>query len=290
MVANVILHLGAHKTASTHFARLLRRNGSACDKAGLARPRKEIIRRILTPSLSLPGRVVETQFVESTVLQQLKSDHKRVVISEENIIGNCKALLGSNGFYPRARKRLKNALKILNADDFAVFLAIRNPATFVVSAYGETIRSHGYMDFKEYLNDTELTKLRWTKLLRVIKEEIGDTPIYVWTFENYDVNKSKLLELVLNLNDETKLNLESNNQLVRVGLSGRAIEEMCRKEIDVGKKLSQDEIDKIMEEYPKSDEFPAPDYWTEDQRLLLNKSYQKDIRQIQKLPGVQFLF
>ena len=284
----VMLHLGAHKTASTHFNRTLRRNKPLTQKNNIAVPKKDAIRALVTRRL-MDMSMETARALQDDVLADLLDGQDTMFLSDENILGTSVHLFSENQMYHTAAWRVKRATQILGQDGVELMLAVRNPADFLVSAYGETIRSYGYVAFRDYLDGTPVAELSWTKLVRRLMRASGGRPMTVWTYENYHDTLPQLMNMVLGQPMTNPVDYTPIDEIVRPGLSQRAIDEIqhaCEVETADTEQISFEDIVKA---YPKSADCPAPDPWTAGERMVIDTMYRRDLRKIANMDGVTFL-
>ncbi len=283
----VVLHLGAHKTASTHFHRLFIHNENLCDPFDLSVPKKKPIRKyftkILVPSVEITPNTTKEMF------EVLSDGRKNLFISDENIIGTPQGLMRDGCFYRNAHAKLQRAFSMLEpVSDVKLMLAIRNPTTFVASSYGETIRSQGFLSFKDYRREMKPKEMSWLDLVHRIKSAMPGLDLLVWRFEDYRKVLPELISYV-NTSDPEEIDYSESSGVVRPGLSQKAIDEikvLCNKFPET---TSSDDYEEIVRLYPKSDSFPAPKPWNENQIARLTALYEQDVEAIKKLDDVTFL-
>lgn len=283
------LHLGAHKTASTHFNRMLRKNSHLTDQYDVAVPKKDDIRTLVTRQLAEGGELLRVRSSKKKALKTLLDGHKTLFLSDENILGTPNRLFQDGLMYPMAAKRLRRALKFVRGSEVELMLAVRAPTTFVTSSYGEAMRAYGFQEFDDYVGDTPLTAMRWGKLIRRLMRVAPELNVTVWTYENYRETLPRLMRMALGLPEDAELEYRDIENVVRPGLSQRAIDEirkMCETLSDAPEQATMEEVVKA---FPKSDEFPAPKPWSDEQASQLEKMYRKDLRQIAEMERVTFL-
>jgi hypothetical protein len=284
----VLVHLGAHKTASTHFNRLLRKNGTLTSQFSVAVPRKDEIRSLVTRRLS-GGNLKETGPMRAEVVGVLAQGARTLFLSDENILGTPNRLVQNGVMYPSAGKRVRAALRLLGDGPVELMLAVREPGSFAVSSWGEAMRSWGYLDFRAYIGADPIPSLRWSQLVRRILAARSGIRLTVWTFENYREKTPELVADVLGLESLEGHDLLDIDSVVRPGLSQRAVDEIrviCEGSVD---SPSQDTFEEIVKTFPKSDAFPAPRPWSEEELKALSEQYRRDVRRLSQFDGVRFL-
>jgi hypothetical protein len=179
------IHLGAHKTATTHFQDLLQENSSALAEAGT----------LFVPRCELRSRKINTRIVRGELnrdllcaLQSGPSELRpsaagicKVLLSEENILGTSADLL-EVPLYPRAESRLRAWANILRGEDVRLYLTIRNFADILPSAYSQATRQGQALPaFEMYAQNTP----SWVELTKRINRVFPTAPLTIWTFESY---------------------------------------------------------------------------------------------------------
>ena len=284
----VLVHLGAHKTASTHFNRLLRKNSHLTTQFSVAVPRKDEIRALVTRRLS-GGNLKESGPMRGEVVTALAQGARTLFLSDENILGTPNRLVQNGVMYPAAGKRVRAALRLLGNGPVELMLAVREPGSFAVSSWGEAMRSWGYLDFRSYIGADPMPSLRWTQLVRRILAAREGLTLTVWTFESYRDRVPDLVADVLGLQSLEGHEMRDIDSVVRPGLSQRAVDEIkaiCEGSADAP---SQETFEEIVKTYPKSETWPAPRPWSDEERQALSEQYRRDLRRLAQLDGVRFL-
>lgn len=283
----VVLHLGAHKTASTHFNKLLRKNAALLEAHSVAVPKKDEIRRLITRRIF--GADVADGESPQDVLAQLSEGARTVFISDENILGTPRALLQQGVLYRSAASNLRNALKILGDAPVEIWLAVREPGSFVTSGWGEAIRAHGYVDFDSFVGHDPMPGLRWTQLLRRLRAAAPGHPVTLWSFENYRSLAPALMARLFGVAQVAADQVLDIESVVRPGLSQRAVDEIRLLCTGSAEKMPRDRFEEIVKTYPKSADLPAPDPWSVDDRAVLRTQYERDLSRLATFDGVRFL-
>lgn len=287
----VLLHLGAHKTASTHFMRLVRLNKARNPHLSLAMPDKKVVRKTLTGRLLL-GPVKATGPVGAPAVSQLSGGDAAVLISDENIIGTPINAFEDGMMYPQAVARLRRALRVLDGSRVEMLLAVRHPADFAVSLWGEFVRSWGYEPFRSFIGPDPLATLRWTRLCRRLLSAGPGLRLTVWRYESYKDISTQLAAQCLATGGGGKpvlIDVRGVRAVVRPGVSQRAMEEirsLCDSAQGTPPKQA---LEEIVKRYPKSALHPPPDPWSAEERRLLDRQYRKDLTLLGGLDGVRRL-
>ncbi len=131
-MTKIILHLGAHRTASTHVQGVLGKNTALLAKAGIAAPCQDEVKDALTKPLSARIPSVRAGFRQLNIGAGLET----VVISDENLLGFLNSIFTHGEFYPDTARRLAKLRAMLPVDPVKIVVAIRPYESFFASAYG----------------------------------------------------------------------------------------------------------------------------------------------------------
>lgn len=132
---DIILHLGAHRTASTHVQGVIGKNQPLLARAGIHAPEQKLLHRALTKGLN--GRLpVSARTFERFVQECGVEAAETLVISDENLLGFLNSIFTHGAFYPDTRRRLNRLRQILPTAPRRIVFGIRPYDTFFSSAYG----------------------------------------------------------------------------------------------------------------------------------------------------------
>lgn len=200
---SLTIHVGAHKTASTHLQQTLRglipqmlavgihysdvhhwRGGvtrlavALGDGPGPARMRGRLRRRLDVTSATWP----------------------EVVISEENILGSLRrdGLMGEGGaIYPDAVRRMTRLCGMFRHRPATICLAVREPCGFLTSAFSMQVMGGHELILADYLGDFDPAGLSWTDLARRLLAVRGVARLIVWRYEDYAAIRPRILSSIL---------------------------------------------------------------------------------------------
>ena len=127
-MTKIILHLGAHRTASTHVQGVLAKNTAFLAKAGINAPCQADVNAALTKPL---GTQMRAGFGALN-----SAEMETVVISDENLLGFLNSIFTHGRFYPDTARRMADLGAILPVSPAKIVVAIRPYDSFFASAYG----------------------------------------------------------------------------------------------------------------------------------------------------------
>lgn len=284
----ISLHLGAHKTASTHLQKSLQRSPGRLAPAGIRFLGPKFLRdpdHKLAQVTKTNGPDLGDLFGEDP-LMQLSEGAGRLVLSDENLLGPVLTDLHPGVLYPRARGRIERLLGALAPAPVTLFIGIRDPGSWLVSLYSQRIKGGHYMRFEDFCAGFVPTDLRWAGLVQRLLGLDGHQGIVVWSFEDYAKLGDKLLAEMLGKPPPKGVRLLDKR--VNSSISAAAMETL----LDMhgqGQPPRQDWGKSVSEKYPLSDKYPAYDPWSDAEKDLSQAAYQADIDQIKSMTNVTFL-
>lgn len=194
----VRLHIGAHKTATTHL-----QDNLAAQESTILRNGWAYLPRPMLRGSGLMGAV----FGQFQALQQQQGARRltlaeminppphiprRFILSEEDILGSSADVIG--GVYPHARARLAAWAVAAPPATTAVFLAIRDYAGLLPSAYSQALRDGSPVrPFAAYRDLWLGGSLGWPGLVATILDVYRGASLTVWTMERYLENPGAVL-------------------------------------------------------------------------------------------------
>lgn len=211
------LHLGAHKTATTHLQQVL------AAMSGRAAPECAVV-----PTRQFRAKVTHAnRFLDShhgpELRKHLKNllsvESRRVLISEENLIGEAKDFIGPFAHYEKAEMRLRAFSSLLpERTDIRVWLFIRSLDSFLPAMYCEYLRHWSYVPFDEVLGG--VYRHSWVPLILTIRSILPHAAINVL---NYDSYQELLPRMLSAMTGETIDTLPIDARVIRPRLTDFAV-------------------------------------------------------------------
>lgn len=198
------IHLGAHKTATTHLQETL----SVLRPELAAQGVDFLVNRDLRDqgfarAVLNPGRLqARVPFLRRNAMQRLlerdladlRTGPARVVISEENLLGSVRrALTGT--VYPRAGIAVAMLANLARDADMTFFLSVRSFDKFLPSAYAETLKWGPPPEggFEAVRRAAEQAPPSWFGLFERLRHAAGGVPIRIWRQEDYRDHKAEIM-------------------------------------------------------------------------------------------------
>ena len=289
-----IVHIGAHKTASTHLQIGLRRAEGALAQHGIA---------LFTPPALRAPELGLQDYLGLSPDDEAAGEHgarlraafgrpaERLVISEENILGNAHAhdMIRSRRFYPRAETVVPRVLDLLPSGPKTLALAIRDPASFLTSAYSQRLMSGVPDRFDHFLEGLSPLQMSWFDLVSRLRAALPDARIVIWRFEDYPSIAGPVLRALLG---PPAAEVPLAHAAAHPGLSARAhlavmAEAPALSAMD--RDAARERIAALREAHPKAPDAPAFDPFLPRIKAQSLRAYREDVARIAKVAGVTLL-
>ena len=189
MTQSAHLHLGAHKTATTSFQRLLAVNAKRLrEEFGVVNVRSQQFHAFEAYRLishARAGRDVEDAAVESARAQLASEIGGRglsVILSHEGLIGQHN-LNTDGGMYPGVGAATAVIARVFADFRTSVSFVIRAQPAFLESTYMQAAHYGNFLPFDEYVSGIDLASMSWRRVVTAMREAFGDDRVEVMPFE-----------------------------------------------------------------------------------------------------------
>ncbi|MEJ6405147.1 hypothetical protein [Yoonia sp. 2307UL14-13] len=184
-------HIGAHKTATTHLQRSLEHAADDLVDAGVRYYGPDYFRlpgRTINRLFSLKPRFAkENRRSAADQLALMRKGANRLLFSEENYAGALNVSRPGQVIdrYPDAGARIEKLVAATGLPGIDLCLAIRHPATFLNSAYGQHLLGGRVVSSADYLAAHPLEGVDWSDLVVQLSAVRTVRRITVWRYEDY---------------------------------------------------------------------------------------------------------
>ncbi|UWQ20654.1 hypothetical protein [Jannaschia sp. W003] len=201
----LILHLGAHRTATSSLQRLLDLNEAALAAAGVAAWTPRLTRSgVMAGLMGDPGRrdarrdLAAFRSAGRVSLRQealAARGVRRLVISDENMLGGLRENRALAKLYPTAAARLERVTAALGAPA-RVHLAIRAPDAWWTSAFVHLmLRGHRPPD-ADTLAAAVRARRGWRQVVEDVAAAFPGAALSVWSYEDWGARPGETFEHV----------------------------------------------------------------------------------------------
>jgi hypothetical protein len=176
------LHLGAHKTATTHFQKVLQSNRSLYQDVAHYVPMDEF-RSAVTRASKLT-RPAHRKDVEDYLARLGQLPTPTLILSEENLIGEAKDIFRSNRLYGNLEKRAGTLREfVTHFSHSTIWFSIRSMEEFIPSIYCESLLHFRYRPFRRAFSGHY--EQSWVPVVASLSELFPQTTIKVVPYEGY---------------------------------------------------------------------------------------------------------
>lgn len=286
------LHLGAHKTATSHLQMALRMATANLRDAGMFYAGPERLRETtlpLTRTLYGTGNVPALRRRARRRMDNVFDLFPEVLLSDENFLGGTRRdkLFGRSGrVYPDAEKRLAELMSMLRHRPATAVLSVRDPADFNVSAFALQLTFGLEIDLAGYLDGRDPCALDWTDLASRILQAKGIERLIVWRYEDYQRLYPRILRRLLPFPALPHVGnpAPANVSLSQPGYEWFVEQAMDNADIDL-RVLSR----RARERFPRADGHPGLRLLSDQDRARSRELYAQDVARLRALPEVEFL-
>ncbi len=201
-----VLHLGAHKTATTFIQNIISKNKYDLALEGISFIDLDVYREYVKFSRSNHFDLKE--FILFAILPTLFVKPKRVIISDENILigtGSFKNEQHLNPYFYSGCSpsgfNTKNLEHILNnLENCKIFFAFRDYAEYIISRHSEASIFRGYRNIDELTKNWNFEKTcNWiyiTNYLRSVVSKYENVSLYLTRYEDYQNDPIQFAEIL----------------------------------------------------------------------------------------------
>lgn len=287
----LVLHAGAHFTEEERLVRCLLRNKEDFSRRGIAVPGPSKYRTILRETLAAMQDHAPVPDARDVLLDMILDDEAadRMILSHLFLFGAPRACVRGGMMYDGAPQRLRQLASLFPDDRIELFLAMRNPATFLPSL----LTAAPQHDMNSFLRGANPFEIRWSNTFSAIRSEVPEVTITTWCFEDMPLLWAEIIRAMAGLEPGEKIiggfDLLSDimspegMQQFRAYLKTHPTMSDVQKRRVMSEFLSRYVIEEAIEE-----ELVAPG-WTDATIETLTTIYDEDMSSVARIPGVRFI-
>ena len=125
----------------------------------------------------------------------------RLVLSNSNFICIPNRIFDKRVFYGLTEEKIRGLKTLFPQDEFEIFLALRNPATFLPEAFGKSKAT----TLDAYLKGFHPTHIRWSDVVRRIRHALPDALLTVWCNEDTPLIWAELIRTIAGVAEDHKI-------------------------------------------------------------------------------------
>ncbi|MDD7969918.1 hypothetical protein [Roseinatronobacter alkalisoli] len=200
---DIALHLGAHLTDEGRLLRCLSKNHGLLADQGIEVPEHARYRDLLLGLAQADRDAPLGPDAGQVLLDSLLDGEnpKRLILSEPDILAWPGGAARKAHFYPAATHRLQSLREAFADENVMLFLAIRNPASFLPALLNRVKRGQA----EKILKSIQPEKLRWSAFIQSLRTTWPEAQLTVWCDEDTPFIWHKLLQEVGGCDPQTQL-------------------------------------------------------------------------------------
>lgn len=287
----IVFHTGAHFTDEDRLIRCLLRNKANFAQNGIAVPGPGRYRQLLRSTLRAMKTAPPDPNAHEILLDAILDDEsaERVLLSNAHFFGLAKTAANKGVLYPEAAEGMANLRRLFPQDDLELFIAIRNPATFLPLVKEKSEDP----DMARVLGDVDPREIKWSDMITALRNAAPDVPITVWCNEDTPLTWAQIIRDLAGLAPEDEVVGEYD--LLKTIMSKEGMKRFSAYLKDhpnmteiQKRRVTIAFLDKYALEEEIEEELDIPG-WTEELVEDMTDIYDDDVLVIEQLPGVQFI-
>jgi len=270
------LHLGAHKTATTHLQNLL----SHCvdqmaPQTGYAST-DEVRQNFHLANHLSPPEHSRAYFTELS-----NRSYQTLIVSEENICGHTAHCFQENKLYAKLPQRLSTISYFKEIfDDIEIWFSIRRQADFIPSLYCEALRWRRFQPFSDTFDG--IHKQSWMPTLNALKTFFPDSKVNVLLYDHYQANVPMIMRRMAGLDDLPPLDPQAVVNTSVKGASVTATKWLNHLAFGLTPRGTINKVDKLIRPFVSARFQP----YSVGQLEVLEELYLSDIKRIKQNSGL----
>jgi len=184
---DIILHVGAHRTASTTLQRMMGASKRATDAAGVAywgpkRTRSGLFNGLGGITLPRQRRRVLAR-IGFQAAQLAQGGTRALWISEENLLGTMRRNIADLRLYPDAADKLAPLGVVLGDHPLTVAMAVRSYDSYWASVLAFRLTRGGAVPTPDLIDRLITQPRRWRHVVASVAAAVPQARVVVWTHE-----------------------------------------------------------------------------------------------------------
>jgi len=286
----VVLHAGAHVTDEDRLVTCLLENAAMLAEFGTIVPRPGDYRPLLRDTINAAAADGVGKEARDTLHAALVPDGgaERLILSNDSFFGTHKMAV-KRMFYPAACARLEAFRQLFANDRVELFIAIRDPATFMPALLAKT----NFNSIEDIFRGYDPFTFRWSELFGRIRAQLPDIAMTVWCNEDTPLIWGQILREMAGLDPTAKIAgefalLEEIMSTAGMKRFSAFIESHPDMTETQKRRVISAFLDKFAREDAVEEEFEIAG-WSADMMNQLTDIYEEDIHAIARVPGLTLI-
>lgn len=178
----IAFHIGANCTDEDRLLKSVLKNVDSLLQQGIGVPGPGRYRVLIREAMQAMTGVGADPDARDNVLDAITetANLRRLVLCNDNFICVPPRIFDHGVFYPQVETKVRALHRLFPQDEISLFIGIRNPASFLQ----ETLRRVKIDHLGSYLGVLTPQELRWSDVIRRIKQGAPDSKVTVWCNED----------------------------------------------------------------------------------------------------------
>jgi len=287
----VVYHLGAPCTDRELLIKSLLKNKTALSRNGVVVPFVERYRQIVREAArSLKGQPASEDLQEAILDAIVEEDEiGRLVLSDPRFICINRLVVQGAQIWPMIGVQATNLRAVFPKAHVEFFIGMRDPATLIPALF------HGsrFTDFAEFTENMQPQALVWSEMLYRLRQALPDCPVTVWCNEDTPLLWGQIMREMADVPPD--MPLKGTHDLLGTimdkpgfkRMEGYLSDNPPSTEIQ-HRRLISAFLDRYALQDAIEEELDVPG-WTEDLVARIGQTYDDDMAEVARIPGVTFL-
>lgn len=269
----------------------LLRNKEDFARRGVAVPGPGRYRQLLRDTLFALHDTPAGTDARDVLLDAILDDERaeRIILSHAHLFGAPRAALRHGQIYVNAPERLVHLSELFAQEDIHLFLALRNPASFLPACFGQSPRE----DVADFMDGVAPRDVRWSDTLARIREALPAMPITVWCSEDSPLIWAQVIREMAGLEEGEKIvgGFDVLASIMTPEGMGRFRAYLKRHDSlgeDQKRRVMRAFLDRYAIEAELEEELDMPG-WTQDLVTELSALYDADMARIEAIPDLRLI-
>lgn len=196
----VAFHIGANCTDEDRLLKSVLKNAGSLLQYGITVPGPAKYRSLIRDAIAAPTRDLLDLPAAERILAalDLQAGVARLILFNDNFIAVPARICDHGQFYPQAEGKTRALHRLFPEAQLSLFLSIRHPASFLQ----DVLDRQRIKDLATYLGPLAPQDLRWSDVVRRIRQAAPQTPLTVWCTEDAPLIWDQLIRRISGMPQE----------------------------------------------------------------------------------------
>lgn len=287
----LIFHTGAHYTDEERLLKCLLRNKEDFARRGISVPSPGRYRYLLKDAFKAMQTASPSPDARDVLIDAILDEEiaDRLILSNSHFFGSQRFAFAQGTFYPDAPERLSQLQTLFRFEQIELFMAIRNPASFLPAILGKV----STRKFREMMGDTDPREMRWSDTVLRVREAVPDIALTIWCNEDTPMIWAQIIREMAGLEHGDRI--DGGFDLLASIMSKEGMTRFhayLQEHPDLSEVQQRRVIAAFLDKFAiedKVEEVLDLPGWTDELVDELTDIYDEDVFRIQRIPGVQLI-